>query len=119
MLTWFQRAEDLVVGKHGRDGIETAGQSFAEQRHIRLDALVLFRKQLAGAAEYSLDLVEDQHHVVRSAELAHPREIACRWNDDAGFALDGFDQEGDGVRRDGVFQRGKIAEANDFEARRE
>ena len=69
----FKHAEHLFVRKHGRDRIEAAGKRLAEQRDVGLDALVLLGQQLAGAAEPGLDLVEDQHHVVRGAELAHPR----------------------------------------------
>ncbi len=76
MLAGPQRAQHVVVGKHRRDRIEAAGQRLAEQRHISLDAFVLLGKQLAGAAEPGLDLVEDQHHVMRGAEFAHAREIA-------------------------------------------
>ena len=71
VLAGLQDAEHLVVRKHGRHRIEAAGQRLAEQRHVGLDALVLLGEQLAGAAEPGLDLVEDQHHVVRGAELAH------------------------------------------------
>src|SRR5215472_7841420 len=80
---------------------------------------MLLREQLAGAAEPGLDLVEDQHHVVRTAEFAYLREIAGRWNDDAGFPLDRLDEEGDRVRRDRSLQRRGVAEGDDLEARRE
>jgi hypothetical protein len=53
-----------------------AGQRLAEQHHVCLDGIVLLGEQLAGAAEPSLDFVEDQHHVVRGADLAYAREIA-------------------------------------------
>jgi len=42
---------------------------------VGLDAIMLLGEQLAGAAKPGLDLVEDQHHVVRGAELAHFWEI--------------------------------------------
>jgi hypothetical protein len=38
-------------------------------------------------------------------------------NDDAGFALDRLDQEGDGIRRDRGFQRQGVAERDDPKAR--
>src|SRR5438046_9028039 len=66
-----------------------------------------------------LDLVEDKHHVVHGAELAYLREIASRWNDDAGFPLDRLDEEGDRVRRDRPLQGLGVAERDDPEARRE
>ena len=119
MLPGLQCPEHVVVREHGRHGIEAAGQGLAEQRHVRLDAFVLLGEQLAGAAEPGLNLVEDQHHVMRGAEFADPREIARWWNDDAGLALDRLDEEGDGVRRDRLLQRPGVAEGDDFEARRE
>src|ERR1700722_18458204 len=80
---------------------------------------MLLREKLAGATEPRLDLVEDQHHIVRAAELAYLREIVGRGNDDTGFPLDRFDEEGDGVRRDRLLQRFCVAEGDDPEARRE
>jgi hypothetical protein len=65
------------------------------QGQVGLDALVLLGQQLAGAAEAGLDLVQDQHHVVRGAELARALQIAGGRDDDAGLALDRLDQEGD------------------------
>ena len=54
-------------------------------------------EELAGAAESRLDLVADQQHVVLVAQLAQRAQEALRRHDDAGFALDGLDQEGDGL----------------------
>ena len=76
VLAGLQHAQHLGVREHGRDRIEAAGQRLADQGQVGLDALVLLGEQLAGAAEPGLDLVEDQHDVVRGAELADPREIA-------------------------------------------
>src|SRR5258708_11111898 len=80
---------------------------------------MLLREQLAGAAKPGLDFVEDEHHVVRGAELAYLGEVVRRRNDDASFALDWLDQEGDGVRRNRRFQRLGVREGNDLKARRE
>src|SRR5579863_5473641 len=80
---------------------------------------MLLREQLSSAAEPGLDFVEDQHHVVRGAEIAYLREIAGRGDDDAGLPLDRLDEEGDRVRRDRLLQRLGVAEGNDPEARRE
>ncbi len=52
-----------------------------------------------GAPEGGLRLVEDQQHAARVAELAQPREIAVRRNDDAAGAQDGLD-DGGGRRAD-------------------
>src|SRR4029077_5971074 len=58
-------------------------------------------------------------HIVRGAELAYLREIAGRWNDDAGFPLDRLDEERDCVGRDRLLQRRGVAEGDDLEAGRE
>ena len=76
MLAGLEHAQHFGVGKHGRDRIEAARQRLAEQRHVGLDAFVLLGEQLAGAAEPGLDLVEDQHDVMRGAELANLGKIA-------------------------------------------
>ena len=49
------------------------------------------------------------------AQLAHLGEISGRRDSDSGFALDGLDQKGDRVRRDGVGQRLVVAERDDAE----
>src|ERR1700739_1728689 len=105
MLTGFQGAQHFVVRKNGRDRIKAPGQRFAEERDICLDAIVLLSEQLAGTAESGLDLIEDQHHVVRGAELAYLSEIAGRREDDASFSLDWLDKETDRVRRYCLLQR--------------
>jgi hypothetical protein len=46
---------------------------------------VLLGKQLAGATEPRVDLVEDRHHVIRVAEFAHVSKIPGWRDDDAGF----------------------------------
>src|SRR4029077_8780631 len=79
---------------------------------------MLLSKQLAGTAESSLDLIEDQHHVVRGAELAYLFEIAGRRQDDASFSLDWLDEEADRIRRYRLLQRFGVAEGYDLEARR-
>src|SRR5215472_6113084 len=119
MLTRFQRAQHFVIRKDGRHWIKTPRQRFAEERDICLDAIVLLSEQLAGTAESGLDLIEDQHHVVRGAELAYLCEIAGRREDDPSFSLDWLDKESDCVRRYRLLQRLGVAEGYDLEARRE
>ena len=43
-------------------------------------------------------------------------EEAVGWDEDAGFALDGFDEEGGGVGRDGCAEGRGVAEGDDLEA---
>ncbi len=119
MLTGFQGAQHFVIRKDGGHWIEAPGQCFAEERDICLDAIVLLSEQLAGTAEPGLDLIEDQHHVVRGAELAYLCEIAGRREDDASFSLDRLDEEADRVRRYRLLQVLGVAEGYDPEARRE
>ncbi len=57
-------------------------------------SFVLEGEEGAGAAEAGLDLVADEEDVVLVADVSQVREIAARRHDDAGFALDGFDEEG-------------------------
>lgn len=64
MLAGFQGAEHFVVRKHGRHRC-AAGQCLAEQRRFSLMLSRCSGEQFAGAAEPGLDLVEDQHHVMR------------------------------------------------------
>ena len=60
--------------------------------------LVVFEgEEAAGAAEAGLDLVADEENVTLVTQGAEFCEIAWRRNDDAGLALDGFDQNGDGL----------------------
>src|SRR5579862_334189 len=119
MLTGFQGAQHFVIRKDGRHWIKAPGQRFAEQRDVCLDAIVLLSEQFAGTAESGLDLIEDQHHVVRCAELAYLFKIAGRREDDASFSLDRLDKEADRVQRYRLLQRLGVAEGYDLEARRE
>src|SRR5690606_40996861 len=72
----------------------TLFRSDDEQIRLRV-RLVLIVEQLAGAAEAGLDLVEDQEHVVPSAELADLRQIARRRHDNARLRLDRLEHERD------------------------
>src|SRR5215831_17741298 len=53
------------------------------------------------------------------AEPPHAHEPCGWWHDDAGFALDWFDQNRCGIRRHRLFHGGEIPERNRTEARRE
>ncbi len=58
------------------DRDDAAAERLAEQVHVGHDALVVARERLAGAAEAGLDLVGDEQHVVRGADLADRRQVA-------------------------------------------
>lgn len=80
---------------------------------------MLVGEELSGAAEARLDLVGHEEDVVLFADGGCFGEEAVEWNEDAGFALDGFDEEGCGVGRDGCAESGGIAEGDDLEAGQE
>src|SRR5207344_2957167 len=94
VLARFQHAEDLVVREHRRYRIEAARKRLTDQGKIGLDPFMLFGEQPAGAAEPSLNLVENQNHVVARTNFADRFEITGRRNYHPRLALDGLDQEG-------------------------
>jgi len=100
-----QQAQHLAVGQHGRDGVEAAAERLAQRDHVRPDAFVVAAQQRAGAAEAGLNLIGDEQDVVGGANLGRALQVARRGHAHAPFALDRLDQEGDGVGRDGLFQR--------------
>jgi hypothetical protein len=61
---------------------------------VGLEAVVLAREPLAGAAEAGLHLVEDQQDAVLIGQFPQPMEEASRCRVVTPFALYGFDQEG-------------------------
>jgi hypothetical protein len=73
-------------------------------------------KHLAGATESRLYLITHQQHVVLSADSGALGEKACRWDQDASLPLDGLNEKGAGIRRNGGAERGRIAERNSLEA---
>ena len=119
VVAGVEEAEDLARAEHGGDGIEAAGERLADDEHVGLDALVLVGEELAGAAEAGLDLVGDEQDAVLLADGGGVFEEAVGRHEDAGLALDGLDEEGGGVGRDGGAQGGGIAEGDDLEAGRE
>src|SRR5579863_6155363 len=73
----------------------------------------------AGAAEAGLNLVGDQQDTLARAEIGHLPQIPVGRDEDAGFALDGFDQEGASAGSYGGFERLDVPERHADEARRE
>ena len=65
-----------VGGAQRRGQAEVAaGQGFADAHDVGADAGVVGGEQLAGAAESGGDLVEDQQHVVPSADVAQIAQV--------------------------------------------
>ena len=118
MVAGVEDAEDLARAEHGGDGIEAAGERLADDQDVGRDLLVLVGEELAGAAKAGLDLVEHKENVVLAADGGDLAEVAGGRNDDAGLALDGLDEEGAGVGRDGGAQRLGVAEGYGAEAGR-
>jgi hypothetical protein len=119
VVAGVEHVHDFVVGQERADGIEAAAQRLADDQAVGADAFPLVGEHLAGAAQAALDLVADQQHVVLLAEGRGLLEEALGRNDDAGLALNGLDDEGAGVRRDGRFESLGVAEGDDLEARGE
>src|SRR5947209_7054732 len=97
VIAGTEDAQDLSRAEYRRHRVVPAGQRLTEDQYVRRDALVHIGKQLAGAAEPGLNLIEDEQDVVFAADLRDVAEIACWRHDDASFALDGFHQEGTGL----------------------
>lgn len=97
VLTGLDAEHDVVVGKDGRDGVNTTGQGLTEKENIGLDIVVVNAEQLACAGKTGLDLVGDHEDVVLLAELRDLLEVSLVGNHDTSFTLDGLDQEGGDV----------------------
>ena len=109
VLAGLEDAEDVAVRHDGRDRDDAAAERLAQDVEVGDDALVVAREGPAGPAEAGLDLVGREQHVVGGAELADPAQVAVRRDHDAALALDGLDEHGDRVRRDGGFERREVA----------
>ena len=70
----------------------------------------------AGAGEAGLDFVGDHEGVALGAEGADVAQEAFGRDDDAALALDGFEQDGDGLVGHGRSQRVDVAVGDDEEA---
>ena len=66
-----------------------AAIDFATRHQVGLDAVVLDREHLPGAAEAGLDLVHDEDDPVLVADPAHSAHELLRRDDEAALALDG------------------------------
>ena len=117
MVARPEHGHHVVAGQESRRRQQAAAQRLAEHQAVRAYAVVVAGKQMTGTPEAGLDLVADQQHIMAAADGAALREVSVRRNDDAGLALYRLDQKGRGVRRNGGFQRGGIAEGHGDEAR--
>ena len=81
-----------------------------------VDTGALIGEQPPGAPETGLHLVEDQQQAVLVAQLAQAAQEGRRRNAHAALALDRLDQDGGGLRPDGLLDRIEIAERDLVEA---
>src|SRR5258707_1347866 len=78
-------------------------QRLADNQYVGVNVVVILHEEPAGAPQPGLNLVVDKQDVVPLANFRSACQIARRRDDYPTFALDRFDQEGHGVRRDGRF----------------
>ena len=85
---------DVVAHENGGDGDEASAEGFGEDDHVGLDVVAMAGDEGAGAADAGLDFVEDEEGAVFFAEALDGGEVAGGGGDDAGFALEGFEDDG-------------------------
>src|SRR4051794_40269086 len=94
-VQWMARERAALVARNEavhvfaaqhRGQRQATAQAFAERENVRLNAGLLVREQTASATHAGLNLVQDQEHAARGAELAQLSQVASRWNDYATFA---------------------------------
>ena len=88
------RVDQLFARPDAGQRVEAVGERLAEHEHVRLDAEMLDRPQLAGAVEAHLDFVDDQQDAVAVEHLLELDEEVLRRDDVAAGALDRLDVEG-------------------------
>ncbi len=95
------RVHDLGPAEHARER-QAVGDRLRDADQVGLDAGVLDREELAGAAEAGLHLVGDEDDPVAVAEPANPCEELGRRNVEAALALHRLEHDrgnGLGARR--------------------
>jgi hypothetical protein len=102
----------VIVSQNGGDGVGTTAEGFAEDEDIGADvglrlafavsgagAITADAEQATGTAYASLDLIGDEEDVVLGTGIADVGYVASRRDENAGFTLDGLDEDaGDGRR---------------------
>src|SRR5208337_1669397 len=119
VVTGMEHAQNLLGREHCRDRIKAAGKRFADDDGVRPDAFMHVGEQLAGAAEARLDLVGNQEHAILLADGRCFFQESGGRNHNAGFSLNGLDQERTGVWSNRAAQRSRVAVGNNLEPRRE
>ena len=94
------RVHDLGLAEHARER-QPGGDRLGDRDQVGLDAVVLDREQLPGAAEAGLHLVDDSTIPCSSQIRRTPSHELRRRDDEAALALDRLDHDrGDGLGRD-------------------
>lgn len=113
---------DVGFGAHDANG-QSAAYAFTEGHDVGSDVPELVAEDATGAGATGPDLVGDEQEVVGVAEFAEFGEVVGVWDVDPAFALDRFDDDGDGVVVNGGFDSvdvvvGDVGEAGEegFEA---
>ncbi len=109
-------AQDFSRGDDRGDWHDASAEGFAEDEDVGMDAFVLAGECKSGSPETCLDLVGDEQDVVLGADFADLFEVTVWRDDDPRFALDGFDQEANGVFIDGRLECVDVAVFYDFES---
>ena len=70
---------------------KSAANALGDRHDVGRDAIKFVRKELAGAPDSGLHLVEHQKEPMLAAKLAQPPQEAWRRGADSAFALNRFD----------------------------
>ncbi len=65
-----------IRAPHRRRDWHAVAQAFAEDHHVRFQAVGFIRKQVAGAAEIRLHLVENKGNVIFAAKLLEQLQVS-------------------------------------------
>ena len=76
VLSRLDGEHHFVVGQHARHGQNAAREGLAQDNDVRLDAIVLARKHLAGAGTAGLHLVDHKQAVVLVADALCLSQVA-------------------------------------------
>jgi len=85
---------DVFAAQDAGHRVHSARDSLSQKHQIRLYSAPFVAQEFACSGDSGLDLVADQEYVVFVAQGAGFAKVVIVGNDDAGFSLDGFNQEG-------------------------
>lgn len=119
MIAGLKELHDVLPREEQGNRQQPAAQGLAQDQAVGAHILVLAVEQFPRTSQPGLDLVDEQQHVMRPADLGAARQVAGRRHDDPALALDGFYQEGRGVGVNGLVQGLGVAERDAPETGRE